>query len=46
VYAKSEFLITQKIAEENSEWTPEHIADRQKWMAKQAKTIWRISQLA
>lgn len=45
-YAKSEFLITQKIAEENSEWTPEHIANRQKWMAKQAKTIWRISQLA
>ena len=45
VYKDSVFAITRKIAEDNSEWTMERIAQRQKWMANQAKTIWRISQL-
>lgn len=44
-FAKSVFAITRKIAEDNSEWTMERIASRQKWMANQAKTIWRISQM-
>lgn len=45
-YQASEFEITQKVAEENSEWTVERIAARQRWMAKQATAIWRIAQLA
>jgi len=45
-YQASEFEITKKVAAENSEWTVERIAARQRWMAKQATTIWRIAQLA
>jgi len=44
-YAESEMMLTKKIAEENQNWTIERIGNRQRWMAKQAKTIWRISQL-
>lgn len=43
--ASSEFEITQRIATENSEWNVERIAEHQKWLAKQATSIWRISQL-
>lgn len=46
VFAKSEFLITQKIAEENTSWNAERIAARQRWLADQATSIWRISQLS
>ncbi|MFC0308511.1 DUF262 domain-containing protein [Gallibacterium trehalosifermentans] len=42
---KSNFLITRKLAEDYQEWTAEKIASRQKWLANQAKTIWRVSQL-
>jgi hypothetical protein len=45
-YRKSTFLLTQKIAEENTDWNPERIEARQKWMAKQATAIWRIAQLS
>ncbi len=45
VYINSIFEITQKISTDNQGWTMERIAHRQKWMANQAKTIWRISQL-
>lgn len=45
-YQTSIFSLTQKVAEENSEWTPERITIRQQWMAKQATAIWRIAQLA
>jgi hypothetical protein len=46
-YLASTFLATKKLAEENSTaWTPERIANRQKWMANQATGIWRISQLS
>lgn len=45
-YAQSGFAVTRKLAEENSEWTPERIATRQTWMAKQATAIWRITQLS
>ena len=44
-YQESEFIITQRIAEENQDWTFERIRLRQKWMADQAKGIWRLSQL-
>jgi hypothetical protein len=45
-YRSSGFRLTQKIAEENEQWTPERITARQKWMAKQATGIWRIPQLS
>lgn len=45
IYEKSNFNITKKISEENAEWNTERIAVRQKWMAKQAIGIWKISQL-
>lgn len=46
IYNKSNFLITRKISEENKEWNPERIANRQKGMARQAISIWRINQLS
>jgi len=46
VYAKSAFGITKKIADDNADWTPERLAARQQWMAKQATAIWRMDQLA
>lgn len=45
-YQASEFEITRKVAEDNQDWTVERIATRQRWMAKQATSIWRITQLA
>ena len=44
-YQESEFSLTQRVANENSEWNPERIAEHQKWMARQATSIWRIAQL-
>jgi len=46
VYAGSTFGVTQKIAQDNADWTPERLAARQNWMANQATAIWRIEQLA
>ena len=43
-YTGSIFSITQKIAADNDEWTAARIANRQKWMANQAKTIWSVNQ--
>jgi len=45
IYQQSNFAITQQLAAENVEWTPERIAARQNWMANQATAIWRIAQL-
>ncbi|MBK1835612.1 HNH endonuclease family protein [Roseibacillus ishigakijimensis] len=44
-FAQSQFVLTSKLAEENEEWTPERIDNRQRWMARQADSIWRISLL-
>lgn len=44
-YSSSQFALTRKIAEENSDWNSERIAARQNWMAKQAVSIWRVAQL-
>lgn len=44
-YEKSEFHITQRIAAENQQWNPDRIIVHQKWLATQATSIWRISQL-
>ncbi len=46
VYRQSTLRLTQKLAEENEEWTPERVAAWQKWMARQATAIWRIDQLS
>lgn len=45
-YAASLFEITKKVAADNADWTPERISARQTWMANQASSIWRISQLS
>lgn len=45
-YERSNFVLTQTLAKENSEWSPNRIYRWQKWMAKQASAIWRIDQLS
>ena len=45
VYGESHFALTRRLAEENSEWTPERISAWQHWLATQAAAIWRIDQL-
>lgn len=45
-YATSRFEITQKVASDNADWTPERLAARQNWMANQAASIWRVAQLS
>lgn len=45
VFANSAFEVTRLVATENDDWSIERIAARQRWMAKQATTIWRVSQL-
>ncbi len=46
IYEQSQFGITRMIAEDNADWTPERLANRQNWMANQATSIWRIEQLS
>jgi hypothetical protein len=45
-YAASVFAITQKVATDNADWTPERLSARQTWMANQASSIWRIAQVS
>ncbi len=45
VLAQSSFGLTQQLVENNTEWTPNRIEQRQKQMAKMASTVWRVSQL-
>jgi hypothetical protein len=45
-YAASAFAITCKVAEDNAEWTAGRIAARQRWVASQSTSIWRIDQLS
>jgi Protein of unknown function DUF262/Protein of unknown function (DUF1524) len=45
-YEKAPFQITKKLAAENEDWTPARIDARQRWMAKQATSIWRVDQLS
>lgn len=45
VYAESEFAITRHVADHYETWTPERIANRQAWLAKQATAIWRVEGL-
>jgi hypothetical protein len=45
-FANSDFELTRKIAEDYFEWTSGRIAARQKWLARLATSVWRISQLS
>jgi len=45
-FANSDFELTRKIAEDYFEWTPGRIATRQRWLARLATSVWRISQLS
>ncbi|OBW91312.1 hypothetical protein QV08_10515 [Gallibacterium salpingitidis] len=45
VFQQSNFEITRKLANDYMEWTAEKILSRQIWMANQAITVWRVSQL-
>jgi hypothetical protein len=45
-YRSSGFALTRRLSDENAEWTPDHIAAHQSWMADQATSIWRIAQLS
>lgn len=45
-YADSAFEITRRIAAENEAWTVDRIAARQRWMAAQATSVWRLAQLS
>ncbi len=45
MFAQSQFQVTQKIAQENTLWNAERIAMRQRWLAVQATSIWKVSQL-
>ena len=44
-YAASVFQITRDIAADNDEWTVERLANRQRRMAHQVTSIWRVGQL-
>ena len=42
-YQKSDFAITQKLADDYDQWTVEKIRAHQRWMAKQATSIWKVN---
>lgn len=44
VLGNSPYKINQHIAE-YEEWNMDNLQDHQKWLAKQAKTVWKITQL-
>jgi hypothetical protein len=46
VLAAAPFVLTQKLASDNEDWTPSRMAGRQKVLAKLASTIWRIDALS
>jgi hypothetical protein len=45
IYEQCEFEVTRRIADENDDWTPDRIANRQQWLANQATGIWRLSEI-
>jgi hypothetical protein len=46
VVATSGIKLTKRLADENTEWTPVRLDDRQKQLANFATTVWRVSQLS
>jgi len=45
VYAASVFELTRRIPDEYAEWTEDSIGSRQAWLAVQATSAWRLSEL-
>jgi hypothetical protein len=45
VYRESLFTITKGIAERYKAWNEKSVESRQTWMADQAVTIWKVSQM-
>lgn len=43
---QSQFSLTQQLAHDNAEWTPERIANRQRQLARMACTVWRVDLLS
>jgi len=42
-YRKSDFAMTRNLADKYDRWTVEKICANQRWMAKQATSIWRVN---
>ena len=42
-YLKSEYVLTQKLAEEFDTWVVSTLSKRQEWMARQATNAWKIT---
>jgi len=42
-YQKSDFAMTRNLADKYDRWTVEKICANQRWMAKQATSIWRVN---
>ena len=42
-YQKSDFAITRNLADQYDHWTVEKICANQRWMAKQATSVWRVN---
>lgn len=42
VFVSSSFIVTQRLAQEYHTWGEDEINKNQKWMARQAKTIWKV----
>lgn len=43
IYEKSDFAITRNLADQYDRWTVEKISANQRWMAKQATSVWRVN---
>lgn len=46
VYRASDWQITRRISEDNRDWNAERVGVRQRWLASQAVSVWKISQLS
>lgn len=46
VLQQSAMRLTQKLANENAEWTPERLNSRQRQLANIATSVWRVAQLS
>ncbi len=46
VLATSGIQLTKKLADENAEWNPTRLDERQRQLSRLATTVWRVSQLS
>ena len=45
-YATSGLALTRRVSTENDDWSEDRVAEHQRWMARQATSIWRLAQLS